>query len=53
MIRAPRPVAPVGQQAPPMRAAASAVWRALRSAHGTLQLTTGTPSAVLDEDTRE
>ena len=41
------PPAPVGQQGPPARAAASAV-RALRSARGSLLLTTGTAYAVLD-----
>jgi hypothetical protein len=40
--------APVGQQAPPARAAASAV-RALRGTRGPLLLTTGTASAVLDD----
>jgi hypothetical protein len=50
MNRRPRPpAAPVGQQAPPARAAASAVG-ALRSARGALLLTTGTPYAVLDLD---
>jgi hypothetical protein len=43
------PAAPVGQQAPPARAAASAMW-ALRSARGALLLTTGTASAALDAD---
>ena len=43
------PAAPVGQQAPPARAAASAVG-ALRSARGSLLLTTGTAYAVLDLD---
>jgi hypothetical protein len=43
------PAAPVGQQAPPARAAASAVW-ALRSARGSLLLTTGTASVRLDPD---
>ncbi len=43
------PAAPVGQQGPPARAAASAV-RALRSARGPLLLTTGTASAALDAD---
>jgi hypothetical protein len=37
------PPAPVGQQGPPARAAASAVW-ALRVARGSLLLTTGTAS---------
>jgi hypothetical protein len=41
------PAAPVGQQAPPARAAASAVG-ALRSARGSLLLTTGTASIALD-----
>ena len=41
------PAAPVGQQAPPARAAASAV-EALRSARGSLLLTTGTASSALD-----
>jgi hypothetical protein len=40
---------PVGQQGPPARAAASAVG-ALRSARGSLLLTTGTASNVLDAD---
>ncbi len=44
MIAATRsPAAPVGQQGPPTRAAASAV-RALRVARGSLLLTTGTAS---------
>ncbi len=42
------PTAPVGQQAPPTRAAATAV-RALRGARGSLLLTTGTASAELDD----
>ena len=46
--RARVPAAPVGQQAPPTRAAASAV-RALRGARGSLLLTTGTASAALDD----
>jgi hypothetical protein len=45
------PAAPVGQQGPPARAAASAVG-ALRSARGSLLLTTGTASTALDA-TRE
>ena len=50
MSRRPRaPAAPVGQQAPPPRAAASAVG-ALRSARGSLLSTTGTAYAVLDLD---
>ena len=47
MFRAYIPAAPVGQQAPPARVAASAV-RALRAARGALLLTTGTSSAALD-----
>ena len=47
--RATIPAAPVGQQAPPARAAASAV-RALRSARGSLLLTTGTASTALDAE---
>jgi hypothetical protein len=43
------PAAPVGQQAPPARAAASAVG-ALRSARGSLLLTTGTASTALDAE---
>jgi hypothetical protein len=42
------PPAPVGQQGPPARAAASAV-RAHRVARGPLLLTTGTASTVLDQ----
>jgi hypothetical protein len=41
--------APVGQQGPPARAAASAVG-ALRSARGSLLLTTGTASTALDAE---
>jgi hypothetical protein len=41
--------APVGQQAPPTRAAASLVWMALRDARGSLLLTTGTAGVELDE----
>ena len=47
-----RPVglaAPVGQQGPPARAAASALG-ALRSARGSLLLTTGTASTALDAE---
>jgi hypothetical protein len=36
------PPAPVGQQGPPTRAAASDTWRSLRGARGSLLLTTGT-----------
>jgi hypothetical protein len=36
------PPAPEGQQVPPMRAAALDSWRSLRSAHGSLPLTSGT-----------
>ena len=49
MTRLTVPAAPVGQQGPPARAAASAV-RALRSARGSLLLTTGTASTALDDD---
>ena len=38
----PIPPAPVGQQGPPTRAAASDSWRSLRVARGSLPLTTGT-----------
>ena len=41
------PPAPVGQQAPPMRAAAFDLWQSLRSAHGPLLLTTGTAATTL------
>jgi hypothetical protein len=47
------PPAPVGQQVPPARAAASDTWRSLRGAHGSLLLTTGTGyrrSIALDEN---
>ena len=50
--RASLPPAPVGQQAPPARAAASAIG-ALRSARGSLLLTTGTGyrrAITLDEN---
>lgn len=40
--------APVGQQGPPTRAA-PLVWRQLRDARGSLLLTTGTASTVLDQ----
>ena len=43
------PPAPVGQQGPPTRAAALDSWRSLRVARGSLPLTTGTGSVVLDE----
>jgi hypothetical protein len=36
------PPAPVGQQGPPVCAAAFDSWRSLRGAHGPLLLTTGT-----------
>jgi len=39
--------APVGQQAPPARAAAFDSWRSLRSARGSLLLTTGTAYAAV------
>jgi hypothetical protein len=42
------PPAPVGQQAPPARAAASDSWRSLRSARGALLSTTGTAYCDLD-----
>jgi hypothetical protein len=42
------PPAPVGQQAPPVRAAAFDSWRSLRGAHGALLLTTGTAYAAVD-----
>jgi hypothetical protein len=48
MTRGPSvPAAPVGQQEPPTRAAASAMG-ALRGARGSLLLTTGTASNPLD-----
>ena len=48
MSRSPAvPAAPAGQQAPPARAAASTIG-ALRSARGSLLLTTGTASTALD-----
>lgn len=43
------PPAPVGQQGPPARAAASAVG-ALRDTRGSLLLTTGTASIALDAE---
>jgi len=43
------PPAPVRQQGPPTRAAASDSWRSLRVARGSLPLTTGTASVALDE----
>jgi hypothetical protein len=42
------PPAPVGQQEPPARAAAFDSWRSLRSARGSLLLTTGTGCVALD-----
>jgi hypothetical protein len=45
------PPAPVGQQGPPARTAASAMG-ALRVARGSLLLTTGTGSVVLDARTQ-
>ena len=42
------PPAPEGQQAPPARAAASNSWRSLRSARGSLLLTSGTGCVPLD-----
>ena len=44
--------APVGQQAPPTRAATPAVGEPLRDARGALLLTTGTACTVLDESKR-
>ena len=49
MTRANLPPAPVGQQAPPTRAAVSPVGMALRVARGALLATTGTAGAELDE----
>ncbi|MFQ5411995.1 MAG: hypothetical protein ACE5EC_06845 [Phycisphaerae bacterium] len=49
MIRANLTLAPVGQQGPPTRAAASALWMALRVARGSLLLATRTTCAELDE----
>jgi len=42
------PPAPVGQQVPPVRAAAFDSSRSLRDAHGALLLTTGTACRDLD-----
>lgn len=53
MILPDIPPAPEGQQGPPMRAAASDPWRSLRSAHGSLPLTSGTASRRSKEDTRK
>jgi len=47
-VSPPRTPAPVGQQSPPTRIAASAVWKALRNARGSLPLTTGTACTELD-----
>ena len=56
------PPAPEGQQVPPscrrrassaMRTAALDSWRSLRSAHGTLPLTSGTASRRSKKDTRK
>jgi len=44
--------APVGQQAPPARAAAFDSWPSLRSARGPLLLTTGTACAPVDAKQR-
>ena len=49
MITANLTPAPVGQQGPPTRAAASPVRMALRDARGSLPLTTGTACSELDE----
>jgi hypothetical protein len=43
------PAAPVGQQGPPARTAAS-LWEALRGARGSLLLTTGAASIALDPE---
>jgi hypothetical protein len=43
------PPAPVGQQAPPARAAAYDSWWSLRGARGSLLLTTGTAHAAIAE----
>ncbi len=48
MRSARRPAAPVGQQGPPARAAAS-LW-GLRAARGPLLLTTGTAFTALDPE---
>jgi hypothetical protein len=48
-LRSSTPAAPVGQQAPPARAAAPAL-SALRSARGSLLLTTRTASTALDAE---
>ena len=47
------PPAPEGQQGPPMRAAALDSWRSLRSAHGSLPLTSGTASQRCKKNTRK
>jgi hypothetical protein len=47
------PPAPEGQQVPPARAAASDSWRSLRSARGSLLLTSGTGAVALDEMTKD
>ena len=47
------PPAPVGQQVPPTRVAASDTWRSLRGARGSLLSTTGTGcrrAITLDEN---
>jgi len=50
MTRTPSvPPAPVGQQEPPARTAAS-LWGALRGARGSLLLTTGTAAIALDAE---
>ncbi len=54
MTVAHRPTpAPVHQQAPPTRAAASAMNEARRAARGPLPLMTGTACDALDGDRRE
>jgi hypothetical protein len=52
MITLDGPLAPVGPQAPPARAAALLVG-ALRNARGALPWTTGTTSTTLDPTTRK
>jgi len=49
MIWIPLTPAPVGPQGPPTRAAALALWMALRGARGSLLWTTGTACTELDE----
>lgn len=44
------PAAPMGQQVPPLRAAALNSWPSLRAAHGALPLTTGTAYRLQEQD---